>query len=161
MDWTNLIISNLKFKKFNEYARIPFNLRPTPDGDAGYDLYAAEMIIMQPKDRKKITTGLGIALPSSIEAQIRPRSGLTDSALDVLIGTIDPSYRGEIKVQMVNNSDRAYLIEPGMRIAQMVIKPFVSIANWDEVDELPPSSRGTRGFGSSGIKEGDRKEEII
>jgi len=148
-------VSKLKFKRFSEYAKVPFNKRPTPDGDAGYDLYSAETVIIQPKERRKIGTGLGILLPSGMEGLIRPRSGLTDIGLDVLLGTVDPSYRGEVKVQMVNNSDSAFLIETGMRIAQIVISPFVTVEEWEEDDDLPESSRGTNGFGSSGLKDGE------
>ena len=97
-------------------------------------------------------TGIRIALPPGYEAQIRPRSGLALRHGITLLnspGTIDADYRGEIAVIVINHGDEDFIIEPGERIAQMIIAP-VSRATWHEVPELPASDRGTGGFGHTG-----------
>ena len=121
---------------------------------AGMDLAAAiaEDLVLAPGARALIPTGLAIALPVGYEAQIRPRSGLAArNGLTVLNapGTIDADYRGEIKVILANLGVDRFIIECGMRIAQMVIAPVTRIA-WNEVDALPDSVRGAKGFGSTG-----------
>ena len=123
---------------------------------AGVDLLAAviDFIILKPCERKIIPTGLAIALPVGFEAQIRPRSGLAiKNGITVLNspGTIDADYRGEIGVILINLSDINFTIERGMRIAQMIISPVISI-NWEEMDILPKTSRGASGFGSTGTE---------
>jgi dUTP pyrophosphatase len=123
---------------------------------AGVDLLAAviDFIILKPRERKIIPTGLAIALPVGFEAQIRPRSGLAiKNGITVLNspGTIDADYRGEIGVILINLSDINFTIERGMRIAQMIISPVISI-NWEEMDILPKTSRGASGFGSTGTE---------
>ena len=123
---------------------------------AGVDLLAAviDLIILKPRERKIIPTGLAIALPVGFEAQIRPRSGLAiKNGITVLNspGTIDADYRGEIGVILINLSDINFTIKRGMRIAQMIISPVISI-NWEEMDILPKTSRGASGFGSTGTE---------
>jgi dUTP pyrophosphatase len=123
---------------------------------AGVDLLAAviDFVILKPRERKIIPTGLAIALPVGFEAQIRPRSGLAiKNGITVLNspGTIDADYRGEIGVILINLSDINFTIERGMRIAQMIISPVISI-NWEEMDILPKTSRGASGFGSTGTE---------
>jgi dUTP pyrophosphatase len=123
---------------------------------AGVDLLAAviDCIILKPRERKIIPTGLAIALPVGFEAQIRPRSGWAiKNGITVLNspGTIDADYRGEIGVILINLSDINFTIERGMRIAQMIISPVISI-NWEEMDILPKTSRGASGFGSTGTE---------
>jgi dUTP pyrophosphatase len=123
---------------------------------AGVDLLAAviDFIILKPRERKIIPTGLAIALPVGFEAQIRPRSGLAiKNGITVLNspGTIDADYRGEIGVILINLSNINFTIERGMRIAQMIISPVISI-NWEEMDILPKTSRGASGFGSTGTE---------
>jgi dUTP pyrophosphatase len=123
---------------------------------AGVDLLAAviDFIILKPRERKIIPTGLAIALPVGFEAQIRPRSGWAiKNGITVLNspGTIDADYRGEIGVILINLSDINFTIERGMRIAQMIISPVISI-NWEEMDILPKTSRGASGFGSTGTE---------
>jgi dUTP pyrophosphatase len=123
---------------------------------AGVDLSAAikDPVILRPSERKIIPTGLAVALPIGFEAQIRPRSGLAiKSGITVLNspGTIDADYRGEIGVILINLSKTDFIIERGMRIAQMVINPVVG-SNWDEVEILPETNRGTSGFGSTGTE---------
>ena len=131
---------------------------PTPayatDLSAGMDLKAdiAEPVTLGPLQRAVIPTGLYIALPEGTEAQIRPRSGLAArQGITVLNspGTVDADYRGEIKVILVNLSDTAAVINPGDRIAQMVIARYEKI-QWEETESLEETSRGEGGFGSTG-----------
>ncbi len=101
-----------------------------------------------------IPTGLAVAIPKNFEIQIRPRSGLAaKSQISVLNtpGTIDADYRGEIKVILINLSDKVFVVEKGLRIAQMVLCPVVK-ATLNEVSELENTERGSSGFGSTGIK---------
>lgn len=121
---------------------------------AGMDLKAdiQEPMILAPLKRAMIPTGLSIALPAGFEAQVRPRSGLAAKyGITVLNtpGTIDADYRGEIKVILVNLSDEAFTINPGERIAQMVIARHEHV-EWEEVEALDETSRGEGGFGSTG-----------
>ena len=121
---------------------------------AGMDLRAAlaEPVRLQPLERQLIATGLYIELPPGYEAQIRPRSGLAyKHGLTVLNspGTIDADYRGEIKVLLVNLSNESFTIQPGERIAQMVVARHARVA-WQQVSNLEESARGGGGFGSTG-----------
>ena len=121
---------------------------------AGMDLLAAIEgdVVLQPGERRIVPTGLSIALPDGLEAQVRPRSGLAfKNGVTVLNapGTIDADYRGEIGVILVNHGQDPFTIERGMRIAQMVIAPYVRV-NWQQQKELPETVRGTGGFGSTG-----------
>ena len=124
-------------------------------GSAGLDLMAA---IATPRDlapgaRELIPAGIALALPGGYEAQIRPRSGLAlKHGITVLNspGTIDSDYRGEIKVLLVNLGQDAFRIDPGMRIAQLVVAPVVRIA-WAEDATQPASERGDGGYGSTGV----------
>ena len=123
---------------------------------AGMDLKAniEEAIVLEPLQRAMVPTGLYIALPEGTEAQIRPRSGLAAKhGVTVLNtpGTIDADYRGEIKVILVNLSNEAFTINPGERIAQMVVARYEKV-EWDEVETLDDTERGAGGFGSTGTK---------
>ena len=123
---------------------------------AGVDLLAAvkNTLAIKPGERKIVPTGISIALPEGYEAQVRPRSGLAiKNGISVLNtpGTIDSDYRGEIGVILINFGNNVFKIEHGMRIAQMVVSPVVAIA-WTETDELSKTTRGTKGFGSTGTK---------
>lgn len=122
---------------------------------AGMDLRAciSENIIIKKGERKLIKTGLSIALPENFEAQIRPRSGLAlKYGITVLNtpGTIDSDYRGEIGVILINLGENDFVVERGMRIAQMIISSTVQ-ADIIEVKELNETSRGIGGFGSTGV----------
>ena len=122
---------------------------------AGMDLAAAidGHITLAPGERDMIPTGLALALPAGYEAQVRPRSGLAaKNGVTVLNtpGTIDADYRGEVKVILINLGKEDFVIERGMRIAQMVIAP-VTQGKFTEVDVLSDTGRGTGGFGSTGI----------
>ena len=121
---------------------------------AGLDLRAhiESAITLAPLDRKIIGTGLKMALPSGIEAQVRPRSGLAAKfGITVLNapGTIDADYRGEIGVILVNLSNEAYTLQPGERIAQLVIAAYTQV-RWEAATELTDTNRGDSGFGSTG-----------
>ena len=123
---------------------------------AGLDLKAvlAEAVTLAPLERKILGTGLKIALPEGYEAQVRPRSGLAAKhGITVLNapGTIDADYRGEIGVILVNLSNEPFTVEPGERIAQLVIAQYTQI-QWTLVNNLEETERGTGGFGSTGKK---------
>ena len=123
---------------------------------AGMDIKAniEAPIALQPLQRAMVPTGLYIALPEGTEAQIRPRSGLAAKhGITVLNtpGTIDADYRGEIKVILVNLSNEEFTINPGERIAQMVVARYEKV-EWDSVEVLDETERGTGGFGSTGTK---------
>jgi dUTP pyrophosphatase len=120
-----------------------------PLEDAGLDLRAVERMVLEPGVAQAVPTGIAIELPPGCEAQVRPRSGMAlKHSLTVNFGTIDPGYRGEIRVVMFNLGRANYTVEKGDRIAQLVVARYESI-EWEE-GELGGSSRGTGGFGSSG-----------
>jgi dUTP pyrophosphatase len=111
-------------------------------------------ITLQPGQHGMVPTGLSIALPAGFEAQVRPRSGLAaKNGVTVLNspGTIDADYRGEIKAILINLSQTPFVIERGMRIAQMVVARH-STVTWAEVETLDETTRGAGGFGSTGTK---------
>lgn len=125
-------------------------------GSAGVDLraYLEQPVTLQPLERQLIPTGLHIALPNGYEAQIRARSGLSTKhgiTLINAVGTIDSDYRGEIKIGLVNLSNQAYTIEPGERVAQMIISQYEQV-KFELVDELDETDRGEGGFGSTDKK---------
>jgi dUTP pyrophosphatase len=120
-----------------------------PVEDAGMDLRAVERVVLQPGIAQAVPTGIAIELPPGHEAQVRPRSGLgLKHSLTVNFGTIDPGYRGEIRVIMFNLGRADYTVEKGDRIAQLVISRYESV-EWEE-GEVSDSVRGAGGFGSSG-----------
>ncbi len=131
---------------------------PTPEYatelSAGLDLKAdiETPVILKPLERAMVPTGMFIALPEGTEAQVRPRSGLAAKfGVTVLNtpGTIDADYRGEIKVILVNLSNQDFVVNPGERIAQMVVAKFEQV-EWAEVEVLDETVRGEGGFGSTG-----------
>lgn len=126
------------------------------EGSAGMDIRAflEKSISLAPMERTLIPTGLHIELPIGYEAQIRPRSGLSIKKGLTLVntpGTIDSDYRGEIKIIMINLSTTHQEVEPGERIAQMVIAKYER-ANWEAVTVLSETERGAGGFGSTGTE---------
>lgn len=119
---------------------------------AGVDLRASEARVIPPGGRALVPTGLRIALPEGYEAQVRPRSGLAlkhGITLPNSPGTIDADYRGEIGVILMNLGQEPFVVEPGDRIAQMVVAPVVRVA-WSEAEALDATERGEGGFGSTG-----------
>ena len=132
---------------------LPYPFYATPHS-AGMDILAAitEPKIINPSERTLVPSGLCIALPSHMEAQIRSRSGLAlKNGICVLNapGTIDADYRGEIGVILVNFGENPFTLERGMRIAQVVFATYCSV-QWQVVDNLPITERNTGGFGSTG-----------
>lgn len=123
---------------------------------AGLDVRAniTESITLGPLERALVPTGLFIELPEGYEMQVRPRSGLAAKHGLSLVnapGTIDPDYRGEIKVILVNLSNTPYELKPGERVAQLVVSQFTRV-EWEPVEALGETERGTGGFGSTGVK---------
>ena len=125
-------------------------------GSAGMDLKAntSEPITLKPMDRYLFPTGIYIQLPEGYEAQIRPRSGLAVKygiTVTNAPGTVDADYTGEVGVSLINLSNETFVIQPGERIAQMVIAKYEKIT-WNEVTTLDETERGSGGFGSTGMK---------
>ncbi|KGM94105.1 deoxyuridine 5'-triphosphate nucleotidohydrolase [Clostridium novyi A str. 4552] len=140
----------LLVEKINDKAIIPFQAH---EGDAGMDLFSVEEVTIKPMKRKLVHTGIKMQLPKNTEAQIRPRSGLAlKYGITVLNtpGTIDEGYRGEIGIILINLGSDEFKVEEGMKIAQMVIKPTLTL-QIKEVVELTETTRGQDGFGSTGI----------
>ena len=121
-------------------------------GDAGLDLSACDRVELPPGERALVPTGLAVAIPDGYAGFVQPRSGLAARHGITIVNTpglIDSGYRGELQVALLNTDRGAsFVVEPGMRIAQLVILPIPEL-ELVEVDELPESERGVRGFGSS------------
>ena len=121
-------------------------------GDAGLDLAACERVELAPGERATVPTGLAVAIPEGFAGFVQPRSGLAARhGLTVVNspGLVDSGYRGELRVVLLNtDTSEPFVVEPGMRIAQLVVLPVPEL-ELVEVDELPDSERGVRGFGSS------------
>ena len=122
---------------------------------AGMDLHAAVdgEVTIGPGEIVLVPTGFEVAIPEGFEGQVRPRSGLAMKhgiTLPNTPGTIDADYRGEIRVPLINLGREAFVLTRGMRIAQLLIAPVIQIA-WDEVSDLPETSRARGGFGHSGL----------
>lgn len=138
----------IRIKKLHPEATPPAYAHGATE-DAGLDLHSVERIVLTPGVALAVPTGLAIELPPSYEAQVRPRSGLAlKHAITVNFGTIDPGYRGEIRVVMFNLGRADYVVEKGDRIAQLIVARYEAI-EWEE-GELGASERGAGGFGSSG-----------
>ena len=122
-------------------------------GDAGLDLAACERVELHPGERALVGTGLAVAIPDGYAGFVQPRSGLAARHGISIVNTpglVDAGYRGELKVTLLNTDSReSFVVEPGMRIAQLVVLPIPAVVPV-EVDELPASARGADGFGSSG-----------
>jgi dUTP diphosphatase len=139
----------IRLKKLHPDAVLP-HYAHGPLEDAGMDLRSVERVVLSPGVAKGVPTGIAIELLPGFEAQVRPRSGMAlKHSITVNFGTIDPGYRGEIRVVMFNLSGADYVVEKGDRIAQLVIARYEAI-EWVEHDELGESQRGGGGFGSSG-----------
>lgn len=130
---------------------------PTPNyahkGDSGVDLYAAEEHTLEPMERKLIPTGLKMEIPHGYEGQVRPKSGLALNhgiSHANAVGTIDSSYRGEIKVPLINLSDKPYKVEKGKKIGQIIFAKIEEVL-FKETEELSNTTRNEDGFGSTGL----------
>jgi len=143
-------MNTIQIMKLDPDALLPSKAHPT---DAGYDLFAAEAVTVQPGESALVGTGIAMALPAATEAQVRPRSGIALKHQVTVLnapGTIDADYRGEVKVILINHGRSPFQIEKGMKIAQMVIAPVLP-TSLAEVPELNETVRGEGGFGSSGM----------
>jgi dUTP pyrophosphatase len=142
-------VIELRIKKLREDAVVPARAY---DGDAGLDLSACERVELGPGERATVPTGLAVAIPEGHAGFVQPRSGLAARHGISIVNTpglVDSGYRGELKVILLNtDAAERFVVEPGMRIAQLVVVPVPGI-HLVEVEELPESERGVRGFGSS------------
>jgi dUTP pyrophosphatase len=142
-------MTELPIRRLRDDAIVPVQAY---EGDAGLDLAACDRVEIQPGERALVSTGLAVAIPEGFAGFVQPRSGLAaEHGITVLNtpGLIDPGYRGEVRVILHNADARTpFVVEPGMRIAQLVVVPVAEIEPV-EVEELPASERGVRGFGSS------------
>ncbi len=122
------------------------------EGDAGLDLVACDRMTLAPGERAVVGTGLAVAIPDGYAGFVQPRSGLAArNGISVVNspGLVDAGYRGELRVVLLNTDrEHSFTVEPGMRIAQLVVLPVPAVAPV-ETDDLPHSERGVRGFGSS------------
>ncbi|MGZ4339368.1 MAG: dUTP diphosphatase [Gaiellaceae bacterium] len=143
-------VIRLPIKKVRETAVVPARAYA---GDAGMDLASCERVELAPGARALVPTGLAVAIPDGYAGYVQPRSGLAAKHGISIVNTpglVDSGYRGELLVNLVNHdAAQTFVVEPGMRIAQLVILPVPHV-DLVEVDELPASERGEDGFGSSG-----------
>jgi dUTP pyrophosphatase len=142
-------VTELPVKRLRDGATVPTRAY---EGDAGLDLAAAERVELGPGERAVVGTGIVVAIPSGHAGFVQPRSGLAARHGIAVVnspGLVDAGYRGELKVVLLNTDrEERFVVEPGMRIAQLVVLPVVSTEPV-EVAELPASERGEKGFGSS------------
>ncbi len=142
-------MNRLQVVRLRPEARLPARAYP---GDAGLDLAACERVELAPGERALVPTGIALAVPEGHAAFVQPRSGLAARNGITIVnspGLIDSGYRGEVKIVLLNTDlERTFVAEPGERIAQLVVLPVPAL-ELVEVDELPDSPRGARGFGSS------------
>jgi len=142
-------VIELAIRRLREGAVVPARAYA---GDAGLDLSACERVELGPGERSTVGTGLAVAIPEGYAGFVQPRSGLASRHGLTIVnapGLVDSGYRGEVKVVLLNTDARElFVVEPGMRIAQLVVMP-VSEVEPVEVEELPGTERGVRGFGSS------------
>ncbi len=140
----------LKVKLIESNAVLPHYAHP---GDAGLDLFSVERKTVPPSESALIRTGIVIQLPPGTEAQVRPRSGLALKHRVTVLnspGTIDHGYRGEVKVILINHGKTPFEVEEGMKVAQMVVQPVLTV-DVVSVEELSETPRGEGGFGSTGV----------
>jgi dUTP pyrophosphatase len=142
-------VTELPIRRLREDAIVPVQAY---EGDAGLDLAACDRVEIAPGERALVSTGLALAIPDGFAGFVQPRSGLAAEHGITIVNTpglVDSGYRGEVKVILLNtDSARTFVVEPGMRIAQLVVVPVAEIEPV-EVEELPESERGVCGFGSS------------
>jgi dUTP pyrophosphatase len=144
-------VIELPIQKLRDDAVVPTRAY---SGDAGLDLTACERVELGPGERSLVGTGLAIAIPAGYAGYVQPRSGLAAKHGITIVNTpglVDSGYRGELRVILLNtDANEPFVIEPGMRIAQLVVLPIPEVVPV-EMDELPSSERGERGFGSSAV----------
>jgi dUTP pyrophosphatase len=152
VDKLYLILNNkvtFKVKLLNYDARSPYKSYP---GSAGYDIFSIDSVTIEPGSRRLIATGISLEVPEYYYIRVAPRSGLSVKGIDVGAGVVDSSYRGEVKVLLINNSNESYNVQEGDRIAQLIMERCgnAEITILEYYDELSMSERGENGFGSSG-----------
>ena len=142
----------MKLKVFlhSELAKLP---KRADEGAAGYDITSIENISIPPRSRSLISTGLSIQLPLYSYGRIAPRSGLSVKGLDVGAGVIDESFRGIVKVLLINNNDTVFVVNVGDRIAQLLVEPiyYPDVETVSSLEDLSSTIRGDGGFGSTGV----------
>jgi dUTP diphosphatase len=141
----------LRAKKLHPDAKLPC-FAHGPDEDAGMDLYAVEEVTLAPGGRASVGCGIALEIPPGYEGQVRPRSGLAAKYGVTLVnapGTIDPGYRGEVRVLMINLGSEPYWVQPGERVAQLVVGAYAA-PEWQWAENLDDSDRSGGGFGSTG-----------
>lgn len=136
----------LEVKLFHPDAKTP---KRQTCGSVGHDLYSAEAIVVPAHQLKMINTGVGVRLPYETYARVAPRSGLALKGIDTLAGVVDPDWTGEIKVVLMNHSDKDFQVNVGDRIAQLILER-ICLPVVREVKDIPETDRGARGFGSTG-----------
>ena len=154
----------IKYSRLHPEGKEPFRANTS---DAGYDLFSTDYVMLEPLQRKLISTGINVEIPEGFYGRVAPRSGLAcKKGVDVMAGVIDSGYRGEVKVLLINLNFEGYNlkpntfetmfgsankieIKPGDRIAQLIIEKCHS-AEWKPMETLEESQRGDQGFGSSG-----------
>ena len=143
----------VRIRRLNNGHELPLPAYATA-GAAGMDVVAAETVLIRPGGRAAVATGFAMQIPQGYEIQVRPRSGLAFKhgiTVPNTPGTIDSDYRGELKVLLINHGPDDFAIQRGDRIAQLV-PAAVTLATFDEVEELDDTSRGAGGFGSTGTQ---------
>lgn len=136
----------------DEFRRQNLKFSAPRPGDAGYDLYALEATSVPPGKRALIRTGLHVEIPPGYVGLVKDRSSMARDGLHAMAGVIDPSYRGELKILLLNTNDTDYAIRVGQKIAQMVVVPYydAAVEVVDQIEQLSVSERGAGGFGSTG-----------
>lgn len=138
---------NVKFKKLSPNA-IPFSY--SREQDACMDMYALEGTTIPAGTTKIIPTGIAVEIPQGYEGLVRGRSGLASKGITAHLGTIDETYRGDVGMIISNHTSTPFTVEAGMRLAQFTVKPVYHI-ELEEVEVLSDTSRGSNGYGSSGV----------
>ncbi len=139
----------LKIKKLNPKAFVPTK---GSEQAAGYDLYSIEELVIPARSKALVATGIAMAIPVGNYGRVAPRSGLAvKNFIDVGAGVIDADYRGEVKVLLFNFSETDFQVNPGDRIAQLIIEKYTR-TDIEEVEDLNQTERGEGGFGSTGVK---------
>jgi len=147
----------IKVKRLNPGAILPHY---NHDGDAGMDIYAAEDVILWPNEPVAVSTGLSIELPKGYVALVWDKSGFAlKEGIKTMAGVMDSNYRGEYKIVLLNTTNQYYYIDKGDKIAQILIQPVIR-AEVEETAVLSETSRGSGGFGSTGMRNPEEKNEL-
>jgi len=137
----------LKVKRIHKDAKLPAYGH---QGDAGMDLFSVEELVLERGQAVPVPTGIQVAIPESFVGLVWDKSGISLKGVHRLAGVIDSGYRGEIKVVMINLGKEPFIVNKGMKIAQMLIQPVLSV-EIEETEDLDDTSRGDGGFGSTGL----------